>query len=298
MRPTLRQIECFLTAADLGSFSRAAERLGLSQPALSQQIRDLETLLGLRLLDRTTRRVDLTAAGRSFRDQTTPALTALDRATEAAQGRARLRSGQLRVASPPLLAATILPRAIAGFGALHPGLTLTLSDIGTEDILADLREGRADIGIGTFPPGQPDLDHRPLIRDALMLFTPPGHPLTAIAPDWADVADYPLITLTRGSGIRLLVELGFDRAGLAPRPAQEVTQITTALALVAAGLGVAILPGYARIAAPAADLTCTPLQGVPVGREIAAALPRDRTPEPSAIPFLDHLARLMRQSAP
>ncbi|MDO9524458.1 MAG: LysR substrate-binding domain-containing protein [Gemmobacter sp.] len=298
MRPTLRQIECFLAAADLGSFSRAAERLGLSQPALSQQIRDLEALLGLRLLDRTTRRVDLTPAGRTFRDQTTPALAELDRATEAAQGRARLRSGQLRLAAPPLLAAAILPQAIAGFLAQHPGLTSSLSDIGTEDILTHLRTGRADIGIGTFPPGLPDLDHRPILRDALMLFSPRGHPLAGLASSWSDVAQYPLITLTRDSGIRLLVELGFERANLSPRPVQEVTQITTALALVAAGLGIAVLPGYARVAPNAQLLACSPLQGPPVGREIAAVLPRDRSPEPAAIPFLDHLARVMRQHAP
>lgn len=299
MRPSLRQIETFLAVAATGSFSRAAERLGMSQPALSQAVRDLETGLGLRLLDRTTRRVELTAAGTAFRARVAHALDEIDLAARHARDLADLRAGHLRIAAPPLLAAAVLPRAMVRFAAAHPGITFDLADVGTEEMLARLRTGRADLAVGTFPADEPDIDRRPLLRDNLMLFCPPGHPLTTgAAPAWAALAGQPVITLTRDSGIRLLVEIGFERAGLALRPAFEVTQIATALALVTAGLGVAVLPGYARAAEAAQGTAALALAGPPMGREISIAFARDRSHPPAAAAFADHLTAALRAVAP
>lgn len=298
MRPSLRQIEAFLTTAAEGSFSRAAERLGSSQPAVSQAIRELESDLALRLFDRTTRRVELTEGGRVFRDQIAKGLDEIDRALRDARDLAGLRRGTLRIAAPPLLAASVLPDAIASFARDHPGLSFELADTGTEDILARVRSGRADIGVGTFPPGDPDLDHRPVLRDALMLFCPPDHPLTGATPGWADLGGLPMLALTRDSGIRLLVELSFDRADLPFRPVMEVAQIATALALVAAGMGLAVLPGYARATPAAAPVRAVALAGPPVGRELSILLPRDRSPSPAARAFIDHLAASLRHHAP
>jgi DNA-binding transcriptional LysR family regulator len=294
-RPTLRQIECLLAIRDAGGFSRAAERLGLSQPALSGQIRDLESLMGLRLVDRTTRRVALTPAGEAFATRAAAGLAELDRAQAEAQGRAALSAGRLRLAAPPLLAAGLLPGVMADFARAHPGLALSLSDLPTDDIITRLRDGRADAGIGTFPPGLPDLDARPLFRDALMLFAAPGHPLAGLRDvPWAALEGQALVALGRESGLRLLAEMGFERAGLPFRPAQEVAQVATALALVGAGFGVAVLPGYARIAPQAAGLAVRPLDGAPIGRQIAALIPRDRSAPPALLPFLEALGRVLR----
>jgi DNA-binding transcriptional LysR family regulator len=298
-RPSLRQIECLLAIRDAGGFSRAAERLGLSQPALSGQIRELESLLGLRLVDRTTRRVALTPAGEAFATRAAAGLAELDRAQAEAQGRAALSAGRLRLVAPPLLAAGLMPGVMADFARAHPGLALTLSDLPTDDIIARLRDGRADAGIGTFPPGLPDLDARPLFRDVLMLFAAPGHPLAGLSQvPWAALEGQALVALGRESGLRLLAEMGFERAGLALRPVQEVAQVATALALVAAGFGVAVLPGYARIAPQAAGLAVRPLDGAPIGRQIAALIPRDRSAPPALAPFLDAIARALRRPAP
>lgn len=296
-RPTLRQIDCLIALRDTGGFSRAAERLGLSQPALSQQIRDLEDGLGLRLVERTTRRVSLTAAGQAYATRAEAGLAELERARAEALGHATLGLGQLRVAAPPLLAAGLMPGVIADFQARHPGVSLSLTDLSTEDIVTCLREGRADLGIGTFPPGLPDLDHRPLWRDALMLFVPKSHALAAQeSAEWAELAEVPLIALGRASGLRLLAELGFERAGLALRPVQEVAQIATALSLVDAGLGVAVLPGYARLAPQARGLAVLSLRGDPIGRQIVALSPKDRSPPPAMMPFLDLVLRALRRT--
>ena len=289
-RPTLRQIDCLLALRDCENFSRAAERLGLSQPALSQQIKELEAGLRVRLVDRTTRRVALTAAGQHFALGAEKALQELDHARSVAEGHGRLAQGHLRVAAPPLLAASLLPKVMATCITEHPGLVLELIDLPTPEIVTRLRDGRVDLGVGTFPPGLPDLETRTLARDELMLFAPKDHkaPLT-----WEALSTLPLIGLSRDSGLRLLVEEGFTRARLPYHPAQEVSQITTALALVEAGFGYAILPGYARLAN--LQVTALPLADPMIEREITAVFPHDRSAPPALKPFLTLLTQALRR---
>ena len=114
---------------------------------------------------------------------------------------------------------------------------------------------------------------------------------------WADLASYPVIVLGRTSALRLPAELGFEAAGIPLKPAFEVEQITTALALAAAGLGVAILPGYAK-AAKIAGLTASDLSAPLIRREVTLIHSADRSLSPAAADFADHLARRLRHLAP
>lgn len=298
MQPTLRQIEALAALAAAGSFSRAAERLGMSQPALSQAVRDLERALGVRLVDRTSRRVALTAAGLRFADRAARGAEAIAAAVAEARDTGALRAGRLRLAAPPLIAATILPRAAATFAAAHPGVALSIADVGQAEVVARLRDGRADLGLGTVAADAAGIDRRPLMRDALRLAAPAGHPLLVHgAPGWAEVARHPVATLTPDSGIRALVDEGFAAAGVAVAPAWEVAQVATVLGLVAAGLAVAVLPGYAVAAAAPPGVADAPLAGAPVMRDLAILMPRDRSPAPAAQAFADHLARAARAFA-
>ncbi|MGO4833761.1 LysR substrate-binding domain-containing protein, partial [Rhizobiaceae sp. 2RAB30] len=240
------QIQQFLAVAELGSFSRASKRLGTAQPALSQAIRDLEAELSVRLFDRTTRRVELTDAGREFQNSTTKVMEELQHAVEGVHMLAERRRGRLRIAAPPLLASVVLPQAIAEFQKRHPGITVQLADVGTEQIVESVRSGKADCGLGTFSPAEDGIERLSLVRDSLMLFCDHrSHFNEAATVTWRELADRPLITLTRDSGIRLLVEVGFEMAEIPFKPSYEVTQVTTAIALVEAGLGIAVLPTYA-----------------------------------------------------
>ncbi|MDN5788871.1 LysR family transcriptional regulator [Pseudorhodobacter sp.] len=297
-RPNLRQIEAVLAVAETGNFSRAAERLGMTQPGVSQAVREIESLLNLRLFDRTTRRVVLTPAGRAFRDGAVKSIEALDGAVAEAQDIRALRAGFLRLAAPPFLAATVLPRVLVDFQSLHPGVALELVDTTTEQILARIAAGQADLGLGTFPPGLAEVGHRPVLRDEMMAFTN----ATAELPvdlRWADLAAHPIIVLTRKSALRLPVELGFEAAGLTLRPAFEVEQIATALALAGAGLGVAILPGYARAGMmPGTGLTAHVLTAPTIRREVALIYAVDRSLSPAAAAFADHLTHSLRKLAP
>lgn len=298
---TIRQIQAFLAVAELGSFTRAAERLHAAQPALSLLLRQLEEELGTRLLDRTTRRVELTEAGREFKNSADRILDELQHAARSARDHAARRRGRIGIVAPPLLAAVLLPDAMAEFSRAHPGIEIKLIEARTDQIVDLVRSGGADCGVGTFAVDESGIDRTRLTRDNLMLFCVPGCEL-AERPKvtWDDVArsGLPLITLTRDSGIRLLVEVGFESARKPLQPAFEVTQITTALALTAANLGVAVLPAYAWNAARRDQLVVREMTKPAIVRDIVMISPQGRTRTPAVIAFEAVLRRHAQRHVP
>ncbi len=290
MNVTLRQLQALLAVAEQGSFSRAAERLHVTQSAVSVLVRELERELRLRLFDRTTRRVEPTPAGAAFAAQAAKLVADLDLAVRHAHDLAELRRGRLTVAAPPLLAATLLPGAIAAFRSSHPGVRVELVDTRTDLIVAQVRAGEADLGVGTFQAGEDGIERVHLAADRLVAVCPGGHALAGAAPlPWPALAGWPLITLTRDSGIRSLVEYGFEAAGAALDIAFEVNQITTALALAAAGLGVAVLPAYAMASPQSAGLMARPLEAPAVVRDVVAIHRSGRALAPAAAAFVTAL---------
>jgi DNA-binding transcriptional LysR family regulator len=150
MNVTLRQIRCFHVVSELGSFTRAAQRLRMTQPGLSLIVRELEKALEVRLLDRTTRQVELTAAGREFLGATLRVIHDLDDSIRNARELTNRKRGKLTVAAPPLLAATLLPVAIADYKRAYPGIDAAVLDVQTDEVIARVRSGEADCAIGTF----------------------------------------------------------------------------------------------------------------------------------------------------
>lgn len=298
MAVTLRQIQAFLAVAEQGTFTKAAERLHMAQPALSQLVRELERELGIRVLDRTTRRVELTEGGREFHGAALKIVQDLDTAVLNANGLAERRRGRIVVAVPPLLAAVIMPPTIVALQEKYPGLQVAIVDARSDLVVEAVRFGRADCGVGTFSALEDNIERSPLTRDSLMLFCGPASRFAANeAVLWRDLAEEPLITLTRDSGIRLLVEVGYESAEITLKPAYEVTQITTALALVEAGLGIAVLPTYARAVAPASVLA-RPLAEPSIARDIVMIRPSGRSVSPGLSAFETLLRRFVRQLAP
>lgn len=287
-RPSLRQIEAFLAVAEAGSFSAAARKMAATQPALSQAVRELEEVLGLRLFFRTTRRVELTAEGSALRDRLAMGLDVLDDALARARDLAQLRSGHLRIAAPPLLASTVLAGLIAEFAARHPGLSFDLADVVSAEIPQLVRRGLADVGVGTFVEGEAGLDRRVLLGDVMALVCRPDHPLAQGPAGWADLAGERLIGLDRASGLRRLADLGLESAGLDLSPVIVVHQVATALALVEAGMGVAVFPRYA-LHDRGDRLVCQPLEAPRLKREVVMLTATDRAPSPVAEAFARHL---------
>lgn len=288
MNYTLRQLQGFLAVAELGSFTRAAERMRLTQSAMSVLVAELERSLRLRLLDRTTRRVELTEAGVQFRAAASKAVRDLDHAVRNAHLLADRRHGRVTVAAPPLLAATLLPPVIARHRAAFPGIEVNLIDAATDHIVAGLRAGETDLAVGTLPPDVDEIERIPLIRDQLVAACPDGHPRAGdSAVSWHTLAEHPVIALTPESGIRSLAERSWLAAGASIRPAFEVSQIATALALVEAGLGIAILPSYAlRKSTPG----CIAVRIEPeISRNIEVIRLRSRSLSPAAASFAELL---------
>ena len=298
MNITIRQIQSFLQVAALGSFTRAAEQMHTMQPALSQQVRDLEAELGIRLFDRTTRRVELTEGGIEFRNIAAKIIEDLEAAARNAHELAARKRGRVVVAAPPLLAAVVAPRAIADFKEKYPGLEVRLVDARTDQIVEFVRSGQVDCGVGTFHAGEAGISSTLLARDSLMVFCAADNALARrTTVDWRALDGLPLVTLTRDSGIRLLVEVGYETAQMRLIPAYEVGQITTALAMVEAGLGIAVLPTYAWAGVRGMKVSAAAL--VPrITRDIALITRTGRSVAPALSAFARFLGKYTNVSAP
>lgn len=293
MNVTLRQLEAFVAVAEAGNFSRAAEQLHVAQSAVSVLVRELERKLDIRLFDRTTRRVELTDAGIEFRATAQKLIADLDHAVQHTRDLVERKRGRIIVAAPPLLAAALLPEAISAFRRLYPGVSVSLIDARTDEIVSKVKSGQADIGVGTFSRQEEGLSRTKLTKDTLMLFCEGSNAMASVTtPRWRDLKGLALITLTRDSGIRALVESGYETANLTlDRPAFEVSQIATALALVEAGLGVTILPTYALVSCKHRNILAHPLSHPSISREIVAITRSGRSLPPAGTDFIQLLQR-------
>ncbi|MBN8954593.1 MAG: LysR family transcriptional regulator [Rhizobium tropici] len=299
MMINLRQVKCFQAVVELGNFSRAAERLRTSQAGVSHAIHDLEALLGTRLFDRTTRRVELTEAGQIFAAGVLPGLAEIERAVESVRDLSDLRTGLVRIAAPPLLGATVLPRLLQEVGKVHPNLKLRIEDVGTDLIVPRVRNGLYEIGIGTFNADEEGIDRQHVLSDRLMVFIQMEHPFKSVEEvEWKSLHDQHVITLTRESNIRLLTEIGFETAGLPLRPHLEVHQIHTALSLVESGAGVAVLPTYAFAALNGRGVAARPLTNPALTRQVSIITARDRIPSPGTTAVRPLLKKILRQMVP
>jgi DNA-binding transcriptional LysR family regulator len=299
MNITLRQLHGFRMVAEAGSFTRAAQRLKIAQPALSLLIRDLESELSVRLFDRTTRRVELTAAGREFLRSVDKLIADLEHAVRGAREWNDAKRGRAVIAAPPFLAATTVPSAIADYKRSHPGVDVRLIDAQTNVIVEKVRSGEADLGIGTFSKSEEGIRREILFEDALMAFASPRLALVrAPRMSWTELRNGPLIALTEESEIRQLTNKAFENIGLPIRPAYEVSHITTAVMLVEAGLGVSVLPAYAWGFARSFDIVSKPLVEPTVNREVVIIRSDARSLSPPAEKFTHFIRKRVRSALP
>ncbi|CAN7581650.1 LysR family transcriptional regulator [Variovorax sp. LjRoot84] len=253
MNVTLRQLRAFVLVARLGNFTRAAQAMHVTQSALSLLVRELEGAIDSRLFDRTTRAVALTAAGSDFFPRAERVLAELESALAGVDKLVARERGRVVVAAPLVLSSTYLPPILAAFGAQYPGIEVVLQDTLPNQVLPLVRGGAADVGIGTFASDEADIQRTLLFSEAMAAAFPAGHAFSRLQQlTWTDVAQEPVLALSRGSVFRDLTEAGFAAAGLMLKPAREANYAGSLIGMVDAGLGVAILPGYAvKLADPA-----------------------------------------------
>ncbi|MBH9394627.1 LysR family transcriptional regulator [Pseudomonas aeruginosa] len=248
----LRHLRYFIAVAEELHFGRAAERLGISQPPLSQQIQALEEEIGARLFERTNRRVELTDAGRLFLDESRQVLAQVDKAVLLAR-RAHLGElGELKIgftSSAPFT--STIPSSIHAFRKAYPEVHLDLQEMSSRQVLRALLEESLQVGV-IRPLALPDTVHSvELFREPLVAVLRADHPLAAGSEDGlaiAALAEEPFVFFPRsyGTGLYDQVIALTRQAGFSPRIAQEASEAMTIIGLVSAGLGVSILPASFR----------------------------------------------------
>jgi DNA-binding transcriptional LysR family regulator len=241
----LRQLRAFVVVVQTGSFSRAARSLGMSQSALSQAIRQLEDELQVRLLDRTTRSVQLSKVGADFLPGIQRLLADLDHQLQDLRDLREHRRGHVTVACVPSVALRLMPLVLAAFQREHPMVGVTLKEVSRHQIIAGLRNGDMELGIANVPGEDPELDATLLLTDSFALVMRRDHPLASHdVVSWEDGVAAGMIAMATGTGIRLEMERGL--AGTSGRgPLHEAGHPATLLAMVEAGVGVAPLPSLA-----------------------------------------------------
>ncbi|UTH36921.1 LysR substrate-binding domain-containing protein [Pseudomonas sp. KHPS1] len=239
----LHHLKVFLAVAEAGSISAGAERLHISQPAVTREIRELEASLDLRLFDRLPRGVQLTEGGQRLLDYARR-IFALEQAAERdLRDFAQLEQGELHLGASATLGAYLLPPLISRFRALHPQIFVSLEVSNTEAVTRQLDDGRISLGFVEGPFAQADYDHRLLARDALLPVVAPRHPLarTAAPLQASELQAYPLYMREPGSGARASVEQAYRAHGLEPRAGMAIGSTEALKRLLADGQGIAWL---------------------------------------------------------
>jgi DNA-binding transcriptional LysR family regulator len=293
-----RQLRYFVAVAEELSFTRAAQRLHISQPPLSQQIQGLEQDLGVRLLERDKRNVALTGPGLLFLDQARQILAQAEDARHLVAEAAAGFSGQLRLAYTVSVSFhPSLPQTLLRFGRNAPNVRVLLSEMYTEPQFSALRSGQIDVGfVRNEPVHEADakaLRLEVIDREPLLLALPSGHPLaTRRRLRLGDVADQPFVAQPRELAATLydrLVQLA-AKSDFHPQIRQHAQQLNGLLALVAAGIGLALVPATMR-AVRLAGVSYVPLQD-PDAYLLLAVASRADDPSPVLAQFLSTVAEL------
>ncbi len=269
-----------------GSFSAAAQALSYTQSAVSQQIAALEAETGMALLERHPRGVSLTAAGQTLVGHAEGILARLDAAEAALAAIAGLRGGQLRMASFPTAGATLMPLAIANFRASYPDVELTLAEGEPQDIVPRLRAGELDLALLFEFAGESALDEGmtrvELLQDPMYLALPHDHPLAGKSRlRLEDLADEAWVQTSRSSPCARHVVRCCHAASFEPKVSFESDDYQTVQGLVAAGVGVALIPELA-LSVVREDIAIRALSPAPPMRQVIAAAPAGARLVPAA----------------
>jgi DNA-binding transcriptional LysR family regulator len=283
MNITLRQLRAFIAVAEFGQFNLAARNLHITQSAVSILIRDLETEIGVRLFDRHTRMVSLTLVGQDFLPQARKILKDLELAVGDVRDNASLKRGQVTIAAAIVLAATIVPPILARFMRMYPEISVSIRDMPEEQISPALKRNEVDIAVGTLSEDDPEIAATALLRDKLMLVCREDHRFAKRkSVRWTELKDETLITLAAANPLRNIVEHNLLRVVPNYRPKYEVRFSTTAMSMIAAGMGVAVLPENSSQLASAVRVTTVDLIEPMVMRDVSLLQRRHHSLSPAA----------------
>lgn len=256
----LQELQAFVAVSEKLSFRAAAEELHISAPALSRRIEKLESLLGVKLFQRSTRHVELTNVGRIFLEHSRNALDELEGAMLGIADLAVQRSGVVTVACVPSAAYYFLPTVIATFTERYPQIRVRILDEGANTVLNDVINRRADFGINFIGTQEMDLEFEPIFTERFVLAVHTEHRFARRRKiRWEELCDERFIAVGKTSGNRVLIDSALAQNTRRPTSFFEVAHVSSLLGLVEARLGVAAVP---QLALPAKDHST--LVGIPL----------------------------------
>ena len=286
--PSVRQLRALVAVYHTGSVSMAAEQLALTQPAVTVLLRELEGRLGIKLFDRSTRSLRRTEAANEAVGYAQRALAELESMASSMADLASGTRGSVRVAATATVAQTLLPPAMRAFLDGHGGVRVHMEEVAPEAFVEVLLSERVDLGVGTLEAPVAGLQEEVFLRDALVVAAPAQVALSAgRTVSWKQLSAHPVVTVKPGYGVRRRVDEAAAAAGVTLQIEHEVSLLTTALAMAAHGLGVAVVPG--SMVAPEAEsrLVTRRLVRPAVDRRIAVVYKRGRSLSPAARSFID-----------
>ncbi|HWF55136.1 MAG TPA: LysR family transcriptional regulator [Solirubrobacteraceae bacterium] len=284
----LRQLRYVVALADEGNFTRAAAREHIAQPALSQQIRRLEQELGLALVERTTRRVALTEAGRLLVTRARSILADVEAAQAEMQSLRGAFTGRVTVGAMHTMGPIDVSLALALFHHRHPGVELTVREQSSEELAELLRLDELDVAFLSVTERieSHGLGLAQLVSEELVAIVPPDHRLASLRRIRLEqLADAEFVSYREGSRLREVLMSAAAQAGFEPNIALESNESQRVRRLVARGIGVALLPRSDCIG-PGADVAVLPLDGPELTRDITLAWRESRRRTPAAAAFL------------
>jgi LysR family carnitine catabolism transcriptional activator len=269
MNLNLRQLDAFVRVARLGGFSRAAEQMHLSQAGLSILVRKLEQRLALKLLERTTRSVSLTTAGRAVLPIAERMLQDAHALLYNSKQLMDRQSQRVLLALPPLLAATVLPGVLVQFQQDHPGVVVGFRECVREEQVSRIFSRDVDFALGFSVQESAELESTTIARDQVCIAVPADHPLAQKSRvRWSELLAYRIIVNAPGSGARTIAENAFAAMGETLHPAFETSNHLTAVELAGKGLGVAIVSSSVRHLAPSLDVAVRTLNAPVIVRPL------------------------------
>ncbi|WP_114811003.1 LysR family transcriptional regulator [Paraburkholderia kururiensis] len=282
MNVTLRQLRVFIEVARRQSFSRAGDEIGLTQSAVSRCVRELEAEIGLKLIDRTTRDVQLTDVGANLVASVSRLLADLDDTLREVREIGEQRRGRVVVAASPTVACRLMPRVIAACGRQFPYVALGLRDDVQSDVVRKVRSGEVDFGVIIGPFAAEDLTSETVMTDSFCVVMRHDHALAGRREvAWKDLDGEQLVMLDQASGSRPIIDAVMNEQGVHVTVAQELGHSATVYGLVEAGIGLSVLPWLALPLPAGSSLVARPL--VPrAERTVALVRRRDRSLSPAA----------------
>jgi DNA-binding transcriptional LysR family regulator len=265
---TLHQLRTFKAVADHLSFSAAALDLRLSQPSVSYQVKELESALGMDLLDRLGKRVQLTQAGHLLYGYARRTLNLLDEAALALDELRGMERGTLKVGASTTVGIYIIPAALGAFKRIHSGLNISLEIGNRGQVQERVLRNELDLAVVGPPLKNPDLVSLPFMFDELVIVAPSDHRLAGRKLSLKDLRDEPFIMREAGSGTRWAVEKAFRKAGIHVPVGMELGSNGAIKHAVESGLGLAALSRYAiPLERSSGRLTVLEVEGFPIRRQ-------------------------------